>query len=41
MYAYRFELDPSDRQRTQLGRAASLSRFVWNWGLAERKKNYE
>jgi putative transposase len=39
--AFRFELDPSDRQRTSLSRAAGLSRFVWNWGLAARKADYE
>jgi putative transposase len=38
---YRFELDPNDRQRTQLTRAAGLARFVWNWGLAARQDHYE
>jgi putative transposase len=39
--AYRFEIDPSDRQRTNLRRSAGLSHKAWNWGLGERKADYE
>ena len=39
--AYRFELDLNDRQRTMVNRACGLSRKVFNWGLAERQRQYE
>jgi len=39
--AYRFELDPNDRQATTLARACGLARKVFNWGLAERQHQYE
>ncbi|MHA2171582.1 MAG: helix-turn-helix domain-containing protein [Candidatus Kariarchaeaceae archaeon] len=38
--AYKLELMPSNRQRTNLFRFAGTSRFAWNWGLAERNKRY-
>lgn len=31
---FRYELDPNNRQRTQLARHAGCARFVYNWGLA-------
>ena len=34
--AYRYELDPNNRQRTSLQRHAGVSRFVYNWGLEQR-----
>jgi len=41
--AYRYELDPHNRQRSYLHRHAGVARFVYNWGLEQRitlfKKN--
>ena len=34
--AFRYELDPSDAQRTLLAKHAGAARFAWNWGLARR-----
>lgn len=39
--AYKVELDPNNVQRTALLKHAGTARFVWNWGLARRKKEYE
>ena len=38
--AYRVELDPNNKQRTLLVKAAGISRFTWNWDLAFRIKKY-
>ncbi len=35
--AFRYELDPNDRQRTHLAQHAGCARFTYNWGLARRK----
>lgn len=34
--AFKYELDPNDRQRTSLARHAGVSRFAYNWALAKR-----
>jgi putative transposase len=34
--AYRYELDPNNRQRTHLHRHAGIARFAYNWGLEQR-----
>ncbi len=39
--AFRYELDPSNRQRTQLARHAGCARFVYNWGLARRIEQHQ
>ena len=39
--AYKTELDPNNKQRTQLVRYCGVSRFVYNWALADRKAQYE
>jgi len=39
--AYKTELDPNNVQRTALLKHAGASRFAYNWGLAQRKKEYE
>jgi putative transposase len=39
--AYKFCLDLNKVQTTQMWGNAGLARFVWNWGLAARKKHYE
>jgi putative transposase len=39
--AYRFELDPNQAQRVLLAKSVGASRFVYNWGLAEWKRQYE
>src|SRR5438132_1906460 len=39
--AYRFELDPNREQRVLLAKSVGASRFVYNWGLAESKRQYE
>lgn len=35
--AFRFELDPNDRQRTALAKHAGAARYAYNWGLALTK----
>lgn len=39
--AYKVELDPNNKQRTVLVKFAGAARFAWNWGLAERVKEYK
>jgi putative transposase len=39
--AYRFELDPNREQRVLLAKSVGASRYVYNWGLAESKRQYE
>jgi putative transposase len=39
--AFRFELDPNREQRVLLARSVGASRYVYNWGLAESKRQYE
>ncbi|MGY5852206.1 MAG: helix-turn-helix domain-containing protein [Candidatus Thorarchaeota archaeon] len=34
--AYRYELDPNNRQRTYLHQHAGVARFSYNWGLEQR-----
>ena len=34
--AYRYELDPNNRQRTHLHQHAGVARFAYNWGLEQR-----
>jgi putative transposase len=36
--AFRFELDPNDRERGQLASHAGAARFAWNWGLERCKR---
>lgn len=36
--AFRFELDPTDVQRTALAQHAGAARYAYNWGLEERKR---
>jgi putative transposase len=36
--AYKYELDPNDRQRTLLVRSAGAARFVYNWGLGQKQQ---
>ena len=38
---YKTELDPNNKQRTLFARYAGISRFVYNWGLATWKQQYE
>ena len=39
--AYKTELDPNNKQQTMLRKCAGTARFVYNWGLAEWKRQYE
>src|SRR5262249_42036875 len=39
--AYRYELKPNVTQRILLAKHAGCARFAYNWGLAERIKQYE
>ncbi len=39
--AYRYELDPNNRQRTHMAKHAGCARFAYNWGLVERIRRYE
>jgi putative transposase len=41
LQAFRFELDPNRQQRVQLAKSVGCSRFVYNWGLAESKRQYD
>ena len=41
LISHRIALQPSNRQKTYLGRACGVARFAFNWGLAEWKKQYE
>jgi len=34
--AYRYELDPNNRQRSSLHQHAGVARFAYNWGLEQR-----
>ncbi len=34
--AYRYELDPNNRQRSSFHRHAGVARFAYNWGLEQR-----
>lgn len=36
--AFRFELDPNDRQRGVLASHAGAARYAWNWGLERCKR---
>lgn len=38
--AYRYELKPSNKQRTLLAKHAGAARFAYNWGLARRIEEY-
>ena len=38
--AYKLELLPSNKQRTNLFKFAGTSRWAWNWGLADRNFRY-
>src|SRR2546423_10347622 len=39
--AHKIRLHPTDSQAIYFARAAGTSRFVWNWALAEWKRQYE
>jgi putative transposase len=39
--AFRFELDPNRGQRVLLAKSVGASRYVYNWGLAESRRQYE
>jgi putative transposase len=39
--AFRFELDPNREQRVLLAKSVGASRYVYYWGLAESKRQYE
>ena len=39
--AYKTELDPNNEQRTFFLRCAGAARYVYNYGLADRKAQYE
>ena len=39
--AFRFEFDPNREQRVLLAKSVGASRYVYNWGLAESKRQYE
>ena len=39
--AYRTELDPNNKQRTQFVKYCGVARFIYNWALADRKSRYE
>ena len=39
--AYKTEMDPNNKQRTQFARCCGTARFVFNWALADRIERYE
>jgi putative transposase len=39
--AFRYELDPTNLQRSSLAQHAGAARYAYNWGLAERKGRLE
>jgi putative transposase len=39
--AYRYELDPNNSQRSSLAQHVGVSRFTYNWGLAQRIARYK
>lgn len=39
--AYRYELDPNDKQRTLLAKHAGAARFAYNWGLERRIERFQ
>ena len=39
--AFRYEIDPNDRQRTHLVKHAGCARFAYNWGLARRQEVFK
>jgi putative transposase len=39
--AFRFELDPNRAQRVLLAKSVGASRYVYNWGFAESRRQYE
>ena len=38
--AYKTELKPNDKQKTLFGRCCGASRYVYNWGVAEWRRQY-
>ncbi|MHA1944712.1 MAG: RNA-guided endonuclease InsQ/TnpB family protein [Candidatus Hodarchaeales archaeon] len=38
---YRYEVSVNNKERTLLAKYAGISRFAWNWGLANRKKRFQ
>ena len=39
--AYRYELDPTNIQKTHLRQHAGTARFTYNWGLEQRIQGYQ
>jgi hypothetical protein len=39
--SFRFELDPNRKQRVLLAKSVGVSRYVYNWGLAESRRTYQ
>ena len=39
--SHKIRLDPSPVQETYFRRACGVSRFTWNWALAEWRRQYE
>jgi len=38
--AFRYELDPTERQRRLLAKSAGTARYAYNWGLALCKSRW-
>ena len=38
---YKYELHVNNKEQTLLAKCAGISRFAWNWGLANRKTRYQ
>ncbi len=39
--AFRYELDPNNRQRTLFAKHAGAARFAWNWAIARRIERFQ
>jgi putative transposase len=41
MISHKIALDPNNKQRTYFAKACGVSRFAYNWALAEWDKRYQ
>ena len=39
--SHKIALDPNHQHATYVAKASGVARFAYNWGLAERKRQYE
>jgi putative transposase len=39
--AHKIRVNPTEEQKVYFAKAAGVSRFTWNWALAEWNRHYE